>query len=280
MSQFASTGPEASSSEPSLLLEQPGFEMSDVFEFEDLEMEEETPPENGFTIPLGLQETRFEITIPQLYQFSQPLHRRIIELRTGTSSKPSQNRKQKIKVKEVRWKKDRNSTRLSPLSQPFSIHRDTLSEGDGQVSVPLFVPNLEAFTCLNNPHSKPQSWTTHSVQGSKPNSNSHLTLNSSSSSSITLGVSSPNFGDHSQRTSCQSSKRRNEGESNGKRSHKRRRRSSQTFNYQNILNGFQTSATNSISALFTFRPNDSLQSIDLNSEDSGQSTSCSMINWS
>ncbi|EGG02400.1 uncharacterized protein MELLADRAFT_78809 [Melampsora larici-populina 98AG31] len=287
MSQFALTGPEASSSQPSLLLEQqPEFDITDAFAFDDMEVEEESTSDSGFTLPSLLRNTKFEFRIPKA-DLSPPIHRRIIELRTGIPFNLSHRKKQKTKVKEVREKKTRNQTRLSPLSQPISINLDPSNEEDSQDSMPLFVLNLEAFTCLNNPYSKPQKWTTHPDQGlrsknpvnhSKPNRSLK-----SSCSNLTTEAPLFNFGDLPQRK-LKGVKRKHKLDSNQNTSgSKKRPRQScdkiypDDLNPNNVFQTFQSSS-NPISTIFTYDDHHSSHSIDFNSQNPIQSTSrCMMI---
>ncbi|KAH9814601.1 hypothetical protein DFH28DRAFT_1221610 [Melampsora americana] len=219
------------------LSEQSEIDISDGFEFEDIEVEEGVPSNSGFTIPSSLKQTEFKLMISEP-SLSAPLHRRIIELRRGIESNSSQRKKQKTKLKMIKHKQDRNRTRLSPLSQTFSSNQDSLISCDEVVpSVPLFVPNLRAFTSLNNPHSKSQTFTKHSIHdpkskslvGSQPTSSS-IDLSSTSYSNVEIShqKNSSHSKSHifnveslSQLNSKKSSKRKNRMDSNDQTSNKR-----------------------------------------------------------
>lgn len=104
---------------------QPGVDLSEAFEIEDFKEEVETICNSSFTLPFTLEGMIFGFMIPTCIN-PRPLHRRIIELRTGMSSNRSPRRKQKTKLKDIKHKKDTSKTRLSPLSQAFSHDDDDM----------------------------------------------------------------------------------------------------------------------------------------------------------
>ncbi|EGG02402.1 uncharacterized protein MELLADRAFT_66400 [Melampsora larici-populina 98AG31] len=103
-------------------------DLSEAFEIEDTEVEEEIACYNsGFMIPssLNLKGLISGLKISQFIR-SRPLHRRIIELRTGISLNPPPRKKQKIELKEINHNENGRQTRLSPLSQTYSHYDDNI----------------------------------------------------------------------------------------------------------------------------------------------------------
>ncbi|KAH9814603.1 hypothetical protein DFH28DRAFT_1127075 [Melampsora americana] len=131
ISHFATTIRESLPPQSQCWSRQPEVDLSQAFEIEDIKGEEVTACNSSFMIPPSLIGIISGFKIPESFK-SQPLHKRIVDLRAGISSSPSlrKNTKIKLKLKGIDHKKNRNQTRLSPLSQTYSHCDDNGSISD------------------------------------------------------------------------------------------------------------------------------------------------------
>ncbi|EGG02401.1 uncharacterized protein MELLADRAFT_91434 [Melampsora larici-populina 98AG31] len=124
MSHSTFAGMDAVPSQSQSLSQQPEVNLSEAFEIEEIEDEVEIICNPAYTIPSSFKGLRFGLQIIG-YLKSRPLHRRILELRSGVSLNPSFIKKQK-RIEFIKRKLSRNRSKVvtSTSTQTQSLNHD------------------------------------------------------------------------------------------------------------------------------------------------------------